>query len=71
MVKLAYQQLRREQENAALIATGFALVEGDLWEKDGVCFGREAALQNAWKELPANAEDGFEGTNLGFPERRE
>jgi hypothetical protein len=68
VVKSGYEPVR-EKEDAALVATGFALGEGDLWERGGVWFGREAALQIARKELRPNA-DGFEGTNLSLPERR-
>lgn len=42
-----------DREDFALIAAGFEPVdkEGTLWKKDGVCFGREAALQSSRKEL--------------------
>jgi hypothetical protein len=37
----------RGWEDAALEDAGFERVEGDvLWAKGGVCYGREAALQN-------------------------
>jgi hypothetical protein len=37
-----------EKENLALAAAGFELSgeEADMWSKDGVWFGRNAALQN-------------------------
>jgi hypothetical protein len=35
----------REEEDALLLARGFQPAEGDLWRKDGMWFGREAALQ--------------------------
>jgi hypothetical protein len=37
-----------ERENRALVAGGFESSddEDDLWSKDGVWFGRNAALQN-------------------------
>ncbi len=37
----------REEENAMLVETSFEPVGSDLWEKNGVCYGREAALQYA------------------------
>jgi hypothetical protein len=37
--------LRKEEEEALLLAGGFRPVEGGLWKKDGMWFGREAALQ--------------------------
>jgi hypothetical protein len=42
-----------DREDFALVAAGFEPTEeeGTLWKKDGVCFGREAALQSARKEL--------------------
>jgi hypothetical protein len=41
------------REDFALVAAGFEPTEeeGTLWRKDGVLFGREAALQGARKEL--------------------
>ncbi len=35
----------RDKESVALAKAGFASVEQDLWMKDGVLFGRQAALQ--------------------------
>jgi hypothetical protein len=42
-----------EREDFALVAAGFEPTEeeGTLWRKDGVLFGREAALQRARKDL--------------------
>ena len=42
-----------DREDLALVAGGFERTgeEGTLWRKDGVWFGREAALQSARKEL--------------------
>jgi hypothetical protein len=38
----------RGREDAALEAAGFEREVGaDLWAKGGVCYGREAALQNS------------------------
>jgi len=44
---------RTERENQALIAAGFESTdqEDDLWTKDGVWFGRRAALQSARQTL--------------------
>jgi hypothetical protein len=42
-------------ENQALLTTGFEPThEDDLWKKDGVWFGRNAALQKARQALHAN-----------------
>jgi hypothetical protein len=49
-----------ESENQALVAAGFALMneEYNLWSKDGVLFGRKAALQAAGQALhPSSAKD--------------
>jgi hypothetical protein len=35
----------REAENKVLVETGFESVGSGLWERNGVCYGREAALQ--------------------------
>jgi hypothetical protein len=42
-------QWTEESENQALVADGFETSgeEADLWSKDGVLFGRNAALQNS------------------------
>jgi hypothetical protein len=41
------------RENSALAEAGFQLLieEGDLWSRNGVLFGREAALQSALREM--------------------
>jgi hypothetical protein len=46
-----------ERENQDLVAEGFlpSGEEDDLWSKDGVWFGRKAALQSASKQLRAGA----------------
>jgi len=43
----------REKEESALLGARFEPVEyeGILWEKDGVYYGREAALQQALRKL--------------------
>ncbi len=45
-----------DREDFALVAAGFEPTEeeGTLWRKDGVLFGREAALQRARKQLSEN-----------------
>ena len=54
-----------ENENQALVTAGFALTneEYDLWSKDGVLFGRKAALQSAGLALhPSSANEGHLST---------
>jgi hypothetical protein len=48
-----------ERENQALVAAGFALMheEDDLWSKNGVLFGRKAALQSARQPLHPSTPD--------------
>jgi hypothetical protein len=44
-----------DRENFALVAAGFEPnEEGTMWRKDGVWFGREAALHSARKQLTEN-----------------
>ena len=45
-----------ERENQLLVAAGFEPTdeEDDLWSKDGVLFGRNAALQSARRTLHAS-----------------
>jgi hypothetical protein len=50
-----------------LLEARFVPLEGDglLWEKDSVCYGRQAALQRALRKL--NEEEGvypFDGSDL-------
>ena len=42
-----------DREDFALVAAGFEPIDEEctLWKKDCVCFGRDAALQSARKEL--------------------
>jgi hypothetical protein len=41
----------REEENAVLVEDDFKSAGGtDLWQKGAVCYGREAALQNARRD---------------------
>ena len=41
----------RHKEDGMLVAAGFKPEEGgDFWRRDGVCFARGAAVQNAWRE---------------------
>ena len=49
----AYERLRA-QEDTVLAETGFMLLAqegGTLWSRNGVLFGREAALQSALREM--------------------
>ena len=43
-------KLKKEQDSV-LLAEGFKAVGGDLWRRDGIYFGREAALQEAHSSL--------------------
>jgi hypothetical protein len=54
-----------ESENQALVAEGFhsSGEEDDLWSKDGVWFGRNAALQN----LRAHAAPGHRQSQRRLP----
>ena len=44
---------QRYKEDIMLVAAGFKPEDegGDLWRRDRVSYGREAALQCAWREL--------------------
>ena len=46
------------KENSTLLEASFEPLEDDgiLWEKNGVCYGRQAALQKALRKL--HEEDG-------------
>jgi len=41
----------RKREDSVLLAEGFEPAGGDLWRRDGIYFGREAALQDAHSSL--------------------
>lgn len=42
----------RDKEDSTLVEASFEPTEGeDLWMKNGVYYGREAALQIAWRTL--------------------
>jgi hypothetical protein len=42
----------RDKEDSTLVEASFEPTEGeDLWMKNGVYYGREAALQIAWRKL--------------------
>jgi hypothetical protein len=46
--RLRHTPVHRYLENYILFTTGFRQAEHGLWwEKDGVCYGKEAALQKA------------------------
>ena len=54
-----HQKIR---EDSTLEKASFKPVEGDLlWEKNGVLYGREAALQRAWQKL--RNEEGEDDTS--------
>ena len=42
---------RREKEDLLLLELGFEPAGKDLWRRDGIHFGREAALQRVHHEL--------------------
>jgi len=46
----AYDRLRA-QEDSVLAEVGFVLEQGELWSRNEVLFGRNAALQSALREL--------------------
>ena len=46
LVRQGYKRLR-ERENSTLRSAGFEPVGDNLWKREGVIFGREAALQYA------------------------
>ena len=41
----------KKAQNSVLLAEGFEPAGGDLWRRDGIYYGREAALQNAHSSL--------------------
>ena len=41
----------RKREDSVLLAEGFEPAGGDLWRRDGIYYGREAALQHAHSSL--------------------
>ena len=41
----------KKAQDRVLLAEGFKAVGGDLWRRDGIYFGREAALQEAHRSL--------------------
>jgi len=41
----------RKREDSVLLAEGFKAVGGDLWRREGIYYGREAALQYAQSSL--------------------
>ena len=45
------QKAWQQKEDSILGAAGFEPEDGGLWQKNGVLFGREAALQYARREL--------------------
>ena len=49
-------KLKKEQDRV-LLAEGFTPVRGDLWRRDDIYFGREAALQYAYDESGKRPQD--------------
>jgi hypothetical protein len=51
----------QHKEDCRLLAAGFESAEGndDLWKKAGVFFGREAALQCAWRQERRERKEGL------------
>lgn len=47
---------KSDKEKSILVTAGFEQLPDDLWEKDGVVFGRQAALQNALREVDEGGE---------------
>ena len=45
----------RKREDSILLAEGFKLVGGDLWRREGIYYGREAALQVAHSRVLQHA----------------
>ena len=41
----------RKAQDSVLLAEGFEPAGGDLWRRDGIYYGREAALQEAHSSL--------------------
>ena len=44
----------RQREDLLLLSLGFECMGEDLWRRDGIHFGREAALQTGQLELLEN-----------------
>ncbi len=53
-----------EEQDAILVTAGFEPAEGGLWARNGVRFGRQAALQDARREL--RERGGFADTDGKF-----
>ncbi len=55
MTKASEEQLGvaklRKREDSVLLAEGFEPAGGDLWRREGIYYGREAALQEAHSSL--------------------
>jgi hypothetical protein len=45
----------RKREDSVLHAEGFEAAGGDLWRREGIYYGREAALQEAHSSLRQHA----------------
>jgi hypothetical protein len=49
-------RMLQQKEDSILRAAGFEPTDGGIWQKNGVLFGREAALQCARHELRDSGE---------------
>ena len=64
-MKAGRQDRRREDREKPgpdapdLVVAGFKHEGGGLWSRDGVFYGREAALQKAWAERAPRREGGI------------
>jgi hypothetical protein len=58
-----------QREDSALMAAGFEPTNGSLWQKEGVLFGRGAALQNAQRELRGKGEPNHFGEEACVSEK--
>jgi hypothetical protein len=45
----------KNAQNSVLLAEGYERAGGDLWRRDGIYYGREAALQEAHSSLLQHA----------------
>ena len=46
----------RDRENSTLLSAGFEPVGDNLWEREGIIFGKEAALQYARRFADDNGQ---------------
>lgn len=53
-----HESYGRDEDKSVLITAGYQQMPDDLWTKDGVVFGREAAVQNALRCQDEGGEAG-------------